>query len=314
MKKMSFKLAPPFRFWFLKLLGRYATGVARDATDPVLGDCSPAWDPAGNFLYFLSSRELTPSYDAGRFGLAFHGIYRPHALALRSDVSNPLLRELRPPHSDNEGSSDDEDDEDSEDSSDSGSEDEDDGRPEPVEIEFQGLSERVVALPMPAGRYSCITGLDDGRFMLVKYPIKNAGRVGLDAPYYAESPDNDGGGGGGGGGGSDDDDEDEGATGALLRFNLRQLKTSCLIEEGVRSVQLSLDRRCMVVEQVDQGCTELRVYKAGCKPEDEDSDGEEVDWDGFDRRSGLIDVEGRIQAGPIVYSHHHNQRRLNSSV
>lgn len=183
-------------------------------------------------------------------------------------MSNPLLRELRPPHSDGE-SSDDGGSSDSDSDSDSYSDDDDDddddnGAPEPVQIEFEGLSERVVALPMPAGRYSCLTGLDDGRFMLVKYPIKNAGRVGLDAPYFADSDDD--------GGGSDSDDDDGGgggSTGALLRFNLRQLKTSCLIDEGVRSVQLSLDRRCMVVEKVNQGCTELRVHKAGCKPDDE---------------------------------------------
>ena len=66
--------------------------TVRDATRPVLGDCNPAWDPAGNFLYFLSSRELEPNYDAGKLGMSFHGVYRPHALALRSDVPNPLLR------------------------------------------------------------------------------------------------------------------------------------------------------------------------------------------------------------------------------
>ena len=139
-----------------------ATGVARDATNPVLGDCCPAWDPAGNFLYFLSSRELEPAYDAGRFGLSFHGIYRPHALALRSDVSNPLLRELRPPHSDGESSSSSSEDEDSsDDSSDDDFPDtdsDDDGRPKPVEIEFEGLSERVVALPCP--RVDTVDGTD----------------------------------------------------------------------------------------------------------------------------------------------------------
>lgn len=194
-------------------------------------------------------------------------------------MSNPLLRELRPPHSDGESSDDgassdsdsdsyDEDDDDEEDN-------DDDGAPEPVQIEFEGLAERVVALPMPAGKYACLTGLDDGRFMLVKYPIKNAGRVGLDAPYLADSDDD------GGGSDSDDDEGGGGSTGALLRFNLRQLKTSCLIDEGVRSVQLSLDRRCMVVEKVNRGCTELRVHKAGCKPDDEVRGRERhVRWEG----------------------------------
>ena len=125
-----------------------STGIARNATNPVLGDCAPAWDPAGNFLYFLSSRELEPSYDAGKFGLSFHGIYRPHALALRSDVPNPLLRELRPPHSDGESSDDDNgggsSEEDSEYSGGGSDDDSQYGQPEPVQIEFEGLAERVV--------------------------------------------------------------------------------------------------------------------------------------------------------------------------
>ena len=48
------------------------------------------------------------------------------------------------------------------------------------------------------------------------------------------------------------------SSGALLRFDVRQLKTACLYDRGVRGVQLSMDRHCMVVEIVDQGVPELR--------------------------------------------------------
>ena len=261
-------------------------GSVRDATDPVLGDCVPSWDPSGNFLYFLSARELEPTYDSGRFGLSFHGIHRPHAIALRADVPNPLLRELRPPHDSDSssGGSDYEDDsEDDETSEDDESEDDPDA-PEPIEIDFEGLPERVVALPMPAGRYGHLTALDDGKFMVIKYPSRRGGRVGLDAPYY-DSDFSD----------SDSDDEGCGGGGALLRFDVRQLKTSVLIDDGVRSVELSMDRRSMLVEKRDDyGCVEVRAYKAGAKPDDEDSDGEEVDDTDPNRRSGLIDIENRV--------------------
>jgi hypothetical protein len=83
-------------------------------------------------------------------------------------------------------------DEDDEDSNGGSEGSQDDDSPEPVEIEFDGITERVVALPMPAGRYAYLTGLDDGRFMLVKYPVKSEGRVGLDAPYYEEDDDDSG--------------------------------------------------------------------------------------------------------------------------
>ena len=265
------------------------SGEVRDATAPVLGDCAPSWDPSGNFLYFLSARELEPMYDSGRFGLSFHGIHRPHAIALRADVPNPLLRELRPPH-DSESSSGGSDYDDSESDSDDDdddydTDDTDADAPEPIEIDFDGISERIVALPMPAGRYGHLTALDDGKFMVIRYPARRAGRVGLDAPYYdsdASDSDSDDEGGGGGGG-------------SLLRFDVRQLKTCVLIDDGVRSLELSMDRRSMLVEKRDEyGCVEVRAYKAGAKPDDEDSDGEEVDDTAPNRRSGLIDIDGRV--------------------
>ena len=93
---------------------------------------------------------------------------------------------------------------------------------------------------------------------------------------------------------SDSDDEGCGGGGALLRFDVRQLKTSVLIDDGVRSVELSMDRRSMLVEKRDDyGCVEVRAYKAGAKPDDEDSDGEEVDDTDPNRRSGLIDIENK---------------------
>ena len=57
-----------------------------------------------------------------------------------------------------------------------------------------------------------------------------------------------------------------------------------------------MDRRCMLVEKSVDGYVELRAHKAGTKPDEEDSDGEDVDEDAFDRRSGLIDIDGRIAA------------------
>ena len=64
-------------------------GKVFDATKPVLGDHSPAWDADGKYLYFLGSRELEPVYDAAKFGLAFPHVERPHLIILQKDVRNP---------------------------------------------------------------------------------------------------------------------------------------------------------------------------------------------------------------------------------
>ena len=263
-------------------------GVARDATEPILNDSSPAWDPAGDYLYFLSSRELEPAYDAARFGLSFHGSERPHCVALRADVRNPLLRELRPPH-DGGSSSDEDDASESESESESEAESSSADAPPPIEIEFDGLFDRVVALPVPSGRYAHVLGLDDGKFCVVKFPGRRPGRIGLDAPYYAGDDSDDG--------SEDDEDGAGGRGGALLKFDVTRLESSVLVEEGVKRATLSMDRRCVLLRcsSASPGyADEYRCYKAGAKPEDEDSDGEEVDFDAHNRRSGLIDLETRL--------------------
>ncbi|MCB0144556.1 MAG: PD40 domain-containing protein, partial [Caldilineaceae bacterium] len=60
-------------------------------TQPVLHDTSPAFDPDGNYLYFLSRREFNPVYDALHFDLSFPWGMRPYLLTLRADLPNPFV-------------------------------------------------------------------------------------------------------------------------------------------------------------------------------------------------------------------------------
>ena len=48
-----------------------AEGTVHEATRPVLHDSSPAFDPEGRYLYFLSQREFNPTYDSLHFDLGF---------------------------------------------------------------------------------------------------------------------------------------------------------------------------------------------------------------------------------------------------
>lgn len=298
-------------------------GKVFDATRPVLGDHSPAWDPDGKYLYFLGSRELEPVYDAATFGLAFPHVERPHLIILQKDVRNPLLKELRPPY-DTESSSGSDYDSESESmprnekksgaknkwtskkkSSSKGEEDEDDWEtddgdeeddemrsedesdddyapsdhsddaPPPIEIDVDGLTDRVIALPMPISRYGSLCGLEDGRFMVVEYPPSRGAPGGVGVDYS-----------------SDEDDE---GLGSLISYSIRDLRRSILIHGGVSEVSLSMDRKCMAVERDSGGYLELRVYKAGVRPEEEGSDSEELDQQLCDRRTGLVNLDGRIR-------------------
>ncbi|HKP88071.1 MAG TPA: S41 family peptidase [Blastocatellia bacterium] len=67
----------------------------RKITDSMFNSYSPAWDPQGNYLYYLSDREFAPQISSIEFNYALNRETNIYALALRKDVKNPF-----PPESD----------------------------------------------------------------------------------------------------------------------------------------------------------------------------------------------------------------------
>ncbi len=66
-------------------------GTIHTVTRPVLHDVNPAFDPSGNYLYFLSYREFNPVYDGLHFELGFPWGMRPYLLTLRAELPNPFI-------------------------------------------------------------------------------------------------------------------------------------------------------------------------------------------------------------------------------
>lgn len=64
-------------------------------TDPMFGAFNPAWDPQGNYLYFISNREFAPQISNIEFNYAANRDSYIYAAALRKDVKHPF-----PPESD----------------------------------------------------------------------------------------------------------------------------------------------------------------------------------------------------------------------
>jgi tricorn protease len=118
-----------------------AENRSRRVTVPLFDEFSPAWDPEGNYLYFLSTREYAPLISRIEWnyaGVRNVGIY---ALALRKDVKHPF-----PPESD-------------EVTLEAAREENKDGpkkdaqTPKPVGIDFDGIEQRVSRAPAPAHNY-----------------------------------------------------------------------------------------------------------------------------------------------------------------
>ncbi|HVE57029.1 MAG TPA: S41 family peptidase [Pyrinomonadaceae bacterium] len=64
-------------------------------SDPLFNSYNPAFDPSGDYLYYLSDREFAPQISGLEFNYAGNRSTLVYALALRKDVKNPF-----PPESD----------------------------------------------------------------------------------------------------------------------------------------------------------------------------------------------------------------------
>ncbi|MFI6454571.1 PDZ domain-containing protein [Streptosporangium amethystogenes] len=146
-------------------LCRVETGETFFATRPLLRDAHPAFDPGGDYLYFIGKRVFNPVYDELHFDLGFPLGSRPYAIALRTDVTSPFIPKPRPLTDDG----DDDDDE-----------NEDDEVPEVV-IDLDGIENRIVGFPVPEGRYEGIAGIK-GKALYLTFPVE--GSLGDD---YADS-------------------------------------------------------------------------------------------------------------------------------
>ena len=167
---LAFSMTDPTEFssiWVWSLADRTLHRI----TDELFHEWNPAWDPDGDYLYYLSDRQFAPQLGSFEWNYLVDRETGIYALALRKDVEHPL-----PPESDEvEVTGDGEADEDAgDDTAADAAEDEDaagdgdsggDGE-EAIVIEFDGLSRRVVRLPVTFDNYVGLSGADDGVFFI----------------------------------------------------------------------------------------------------------------------------------------------------
>jgi len=296
-------------------------------TRPILRDVSPAFDPDGKYLYFLSYREFNPVYDNLHFELGFPWGMRPYLITLRADLPNPFIpfpgaesdgEEEEEELDEEEAEADDEEDvledeeadgtlldadveededTDDEDADEEGADDEGGAadesiwlthtvapvaatspspagggrpagdtsaasatpakapKPKRLRIDLDGIQHRVLAFPVPDGRYGQIGG-GAGKALFTVLPIEGA----LDD-------------------GNEWDDELP-ETGTLRCYNFKEFKTETLAE-NVAWFQMARNRKRLLYG----GRRRLRVIAAGEKPQSESGPG---------RRTGWIDL-GRVK-------------------
>ncbi len=227
-----------------------------DATDPIYNSHSPAWDPKGKYLWFLSERFINPYLDMFEARFIVNEAVLPYVLALQADGTLPFA-----PRSDTDPVKPDDKkkDEKKEDKKDGAKNDDDKAKDkekeekiEPIKIDFDGLASRFVQVPVPPGNYSGLHALD-GKL----HWLKSANR-GMMPPS--------------------EDKDDEGPGAELQTFDIEKEKVST-ITGGVKAYDISGNNKVLVYQTKD-GFTRIEAG-ATSAPKDDDAKEAKVDLSGW---------------------------------
>lgn len=153
-----------------------ATGTVRQVGGTRFNEYNPAWDPKGEYLYFLSDREYSPLISTTEWNFATNRQTGIFALALRKDTEHPF-----PPESDEAEVSDAEGEESEEENKTKSEDDEPDAESDaesedPIRIDFEGLAGRVARVPVPADNYSRLATIEKS-LLVVRDPAFYYGRT-----------------------------------------------------------------------------------------------------------------------------------------
>ena len=265
------------------------TQAVLELTSGATRDTCPAFDPAGKYVAFLSTRCLRATPDEIYWQLNFTRAQRPYLVLLTPDAADPTRPPPRPPLWAPEDESDADDD--GGDGRDGGGRDGgrragggrrggsrgtapgEGGELPPVRIEPHGLRRRVVPVPVAAGRLEQLAVLENDQLLYTRLRAPEADGDGDD------------------GAGAEEDDE---PAGSMMRYDLGTRKEAELIADVVE-IRLSADLATVAVLCEDgAGEPRIRVHEAGVKPPEEDDDDEPIDAEAPGPDSGLVDVDGRV--------------------
>jgi tricorn protease len=147
-------------------------GAVRRVTRSDFREGQPSFDPEGKYLYFVSYRVFDPVYDSHYFDLGFQKGSRPCLLPLRKDLAAPFPGPARTPRAPlaadtpapavpavKEGDAK------------PAAKDGEAPAPTPVVVDWDGIEDRVLAFPVPEGRYVG-TLATKGRAFFLSVPVE----------------------------------------------------------------------------------------------------------------------------------------------
>lgn len=211
-------------------------------TRPDFVDVGPSFDPEGRYLHFIGRRVFDPVPDTHFHDYGFPKGTRPYLIPLAGETVSPFSAATRTPRPPGGTAS----------RPGGGNGDESDG-PDPVEIDFEGIEDRVVAYPVPEGSYSRIVGAQGRAFFLSTQITGSLGQQPM-----AEAV----------------------VVGRLESYDFQQNKVEA-VSEGVTAVGVSMDGKVLGVRAGKR----IRVVPVAFKEESSKNDkpGRESGWLELDR-------------------------------
>jgi tricorn protease len=226
-----------------------ATKKTHEITRAEFADVYPSWDPEGKYLYFLSYRIFDPVPDSIFFDYGFPRSVKPFLITLQKDTKPPFEKD--PKGFGDEGGPKPE------------AKKETLAKPKGIKIDLDGIESRVLAIPVPEGRYTQVWGIKN-KVLLTAYDVEGTANRNWFAP---EEP-----------------------KGRLEVFDFDEGKHETLVG-GINYFKVADDNATLIYRANDR----LRALKAGSKPEDNPKESSP------DRKSGWIDLNRiRISVEPVA--------------
>jgi tricorn protease len=237
------------------------SGETHFATEPVLQDILPAFDPEGKYLYFLGYRILNPVYDNLQFDLGFPRGVKPYVIMLQKDLRSPFVAEPKAPgekekdkekakDKEQENTGDKQQEGDAAETSEEQDEEENgaSSKPPAIVVDLEGITSRALPFPVAEGRYDKILGIK-GKALFLSHAVEGTLDLSLDRSDIK---------------------------GHIDSYDFEAHKSESIIE-GVNDFTVSRNGKTLLYRSNHR----LRVLKAGEKPpktENNDRPGRESGW------------------------------------
>ena len=160
-----------------------ATGKTAQVTDGLSDARSPVFDRSGRYLYFSASTNLGPALSFAEMStFPFLSSRSLYAVVLPADLPSPLA-----PQSDEETVGDEKGSDggggnsgNAESDTDSGGSDDEkekkaEEKSKPVRIDFEGIGQRIIALPVPSRDYAALYAGKAGQLLVIEQPVAGPG-------------------------------------------------------------------------------------------------------------------------------------------